>query len=54
MSPKIVVTNTTFLHLVYLCKYKHHTLDYFHLFEVYWIRFRLKKIILKEKSNKHW
>jgi hypothetical protein len=27
--PEIVVTNTTFLHLVFLCKYKHHILDFF-------------------------
>jgi hypothetical protein len=52
--PKIVVTNTTFLHLVFLCKYRHHILDYFCLFEVYWIRFGLKTIIEKENSNKHW
>jgi hypothetical protein len=40
------------LHLVFLCKYKHHILDYFSLFEVYWIRFRLKTINYKENSNK--
>jgi hypothetical protein len=42
-------TNTEFLHLVFLCKYRHHNLDYFCLFEVYWIRFRLKKS-LKRKT----
>jgi hypothetical protein len=26
--PKIVVTNITFMHLVFLCKYKHHILDF--------------------------
>ncbi len=45
--PKIVVTNTTFLHLVCLCKYRR-ILDYFCLFEVYWIRFQLKTINLKK------
>jgi hypothetical protein len=39
--PKIIVTNIAFLHLVFLCKYKHHILDYLYLFKVYWIRFRL-------------
>jgi hypothetical protein len=32
---KIVITNTAFLHLVFLWKYRHHILDYFCLFEVY-------------------
>jgi hypothetical protein len=27
--PKIIVTNIAFLHLVLLCKYKHHILDFF-------------------------
>jgi hypothetical protein len=52
--PNVVVTNIAFLQLVFLCKYKHHILDYFRLFEAYWIRFRIKTIILKENSNKHW
>jgi hypothetical protein len=46
---EIVVTNTAFLHLVFLCKYGHHILDYFCLFEVYWIRFKLKDNHLKSK-----
>jgi hypothetical protein len=35
--PNIVVTNIAFLHLVFLCKYRHDILDYFYLFEEYWI-----------------
>jgi hypothetical protein len=47
--PKILVTNIAFLHLFLKSKYRHHILDFFCLFEVYWIRFRLKKIIIKKK-----
>jgi hypothetical protein len=46
--PKIIVANTTFMHLIFLCKYKNHILDFYFLFEIYWIRFRLKTINSKQ------
>ncbi len=50
---KIVVTKIKILHLVFLGTYRHHILDYFCLFQVYYIKFKLKLVNLKINSNKH-
>ncbi len=51
--PKIIVTNTEILHLVFLGTCGHHILDNFCSFQVHCIRFRLKLIYFKRNSNKH-
>jgi hypothetical protein len=51
--PKIVVTKTKILHLVFFGSCGHHILDYFYSFQVYCINFRFKLAYLKRKSNKH-
>jgi hypothetical protein len=51
--PKIVVTKTKILHLIFFCKCGHHILDYFYSFLIYCINFRLKLAYLKRNSNKH-
>jgi len=49
--PKIVVTSTIFLYLVFLVTYGDHILDYFCLFKVIFISFIFKLINFLKSTN---
>jgi hypothetical protein len=49
--PKIVVTGTIFLYLVFLVTYGNHILDYFYLFKVMFISFIFKLINFFKTKN---